>query len=376
MIRISCTQCHAVLEIDDAFAGGVCRCQHCGTIQTVPRQAPRHTPANSASPRPIPQTDSTRALYQNSRETTPSGLEDLASAVASSGLGSGLHERSTPGRPGAARAKAAGRSAAKGSPRSPLPWIIGGAALLALGVIAVVFWARPSVPVRLGSGDGRTTNGSTDIAGSNDTNDTNDTNDQNNQANAGGPRSPRDAKRPPENRPGQASFAGVPLRGRNIALLLDRGDATRDYFGNLKAAAAKSVATLNASQRFQVIFWDDGQVDAYPEAGNAPASAAEAKKVDAWLGDFFAGRQTSIDASIELAMKAPVDEMVIITGKALDLPDDFAQTVLDLRGSRNIVIHTIALGDAAPDGPLQQIATRTGGTFRKLSEMDLNDLAW
>ena len=24
------------LEIDDAFAGGVCRCQHCGTIQTVP----------------------------------------------------------------------------------------------------------------------------------------------------------------------------------------------------------------------------------------------------------------------------------------------------------------------------------------------------
>jgi hypothetical protein len=36
MIRIGCTYCKAVLTVDDAFAGGVCRCQHCGTIQVVP----------------------------------------------------------------------------------------------------------------------------------------------------------------------------------------------------------------------------------------------------------------------------------------------------------------------------------------------------
>jgi hypothetical protein len=36
MIRISCTSCKAVLSVDDGFAGGVCRCQHCGTIQVVP----------------------------------------------------------------------------------------------------------------------------------------------------------------------------------------------------------------------------------------------------------------------------------------------------------------------------------------------------
>ena len=38
MISLPCTSCKKVLEIDDAFAGGVCRCQHCGTIQTVPAQ--------------------------------------------------------------------------------------------------------------------------------------------------------------------------------------------------------------------------------------------------------------------------------------------------------------------------------------------------
>ncbi len=36
MISLPCTHCQRVLTIDEAFAGGVCRCQHCGTIQTVP----------------------------------------------------------------------------------------------------------------------------------------------------------------------------------------------------------------------------------------------------------------------------------------------------------------------------------------------------
>jgi len=34
-----------MLSIDDAFAGGVCRCQFCGTIQTVPRPSPKNSQA-------------------------------------------------------------------------------------------------------------------------------------------------------------------------------------------------------------------------------------------------------------------------------------------------------------------------------------------
>ena len=36
MISLPCSHCKTILTIDEAFAGGVCRCQHCGTIQTVP----------------------------------------------------------------------------------------------------------------------------------------------------------------------------------------------------------------------------------------------------------------------------------------------------------------------------------------------------
>ncbi|MDB5295297.1 MAG: hypothetical protein JWO31_1280, partial [Phycisphaerales bacterium] len=94
MITLICTKCKTTLEMDDAFAGGVCRCQHCGTIQTVPshlKQSARGSGANAQ-----------KALY-SSRSATgagvpSSGLDDLASVVASSGISSGLvNRRPTPG---------------------------------------------------------------------------------------------------------------------------------------------------------------------------------------------------------------------------------------------------------------------------------------
>lgn len=45
MIRLSCSRCRHMLEIDAAFAGGVCRCQFCGTIQSVPKRAVAAEPA-------------------------------------------------------------------------------------------------------------------------------------------------------------------------------------------------------------------------------------------------------------------------------------------------------------------------------------------
>lgn len=40
MLLVRCGHCSQILEIDDAFAGGVCRCKHCKTIQTVPDNVP------------------------------------------------------------------------------------------------------------------------------------------------------------------------------------------------------------------------------------------------------------------------------------------------------------------------------------------------
>src|SRR5437016_3935394 len=91
MIQINCTNCKALLQIDDAFAGGVCRCKHCGTIQTVPSKSRR---SNSATAIKQP---ASKALFQQKVRVdvgSGTGLDDLAEVVASSGLsGTGLQSR-------------------------------------------------------------------------------------------------------------------------------------------------------------------------------------------------------------------------------------------------------------------------------------------
>jgi hypothetical protein len=76
MISLTCTSCKRSLEIDDAFAGGVCRCQYCGTIQTVPanfKQGGR--PATPVGKSPGTQ----KTLYQKQaaapRSATSTGVE-------------------------------------------------------------------------------------------------------------------------------------------------------------------------------------------------------------------------------------------------------------------------------------------------------------
>ena len=86
MISITCTQCQTVLTIDDAFAGGACRCQHCGTIQTVPS---RLKPSATPQPYVSPSSTKSKALYQNQAggARSGSGIANAASATSPSGTG-------------------------------------------------------------------------------------------------------------------------------------------------------------------------------------------------------------------------------------------------------------------------------------------------
>ena len=87
MIQLTCTHCRATLEMDDGFAGGACRCKHCGTIQTVPSKLKNKTGARPA-----------RTLYQSKPDSAvpSSGLDQLANIVASSGLTSSRLRKASP----------------------------------------------------------------------------------------------------------------------------------------------------------------------------------------------------------------------------------------------------------------------------------------
>jgi hypothetical protein len=81
------------MQIDDAFAGGACRCQHCGTIQTVPKRLKPSPTTGKPNPTTPPSTAAAppKPLYE--KKVRPdlgmsSGLDELAEVVASSGLSS------------------------------------------------------------------------------------------------------------------------------------------------------------------------------------------------------------------------------------------------------------------------------------------------
>jgi len=88
MIRLTCTHCRTLLTIDDAFAGGVCRCQHCGTIQTVPSHL-KPKPGQKIDPAEALKQPKTLYQRKSRSNTVGSGLDDLADAFTGSGIASG-----------------------------------------------------------------------------------------------------------------------------------------------------------------------------------------------------------------------------------------------------------------------------------------------
>jgi hypothetical protein len=187
MIRIACTNCKTVLSIDDAFAGGVCRCQHCGTIQTVPAKK---------SSAPGQAVGAAKAIYRGSKpDGSGTGLEELAEIVASSGLsGSGLTSRRL--------TKAPANSPAPAIPKNLVPIFVAVAAIILVLVIIIIWLVARD----------RSASSATMVAPQ--------------------PTAQASAASMP-------SFCGMNLDGTSVIFLLDRGSSTQDYFAALKDANAE-----------------------------------------------------------------------------------------------------------------------------------------
>jgi hypothetical protein len=348
MIQLTCTNCKMVLTIDEAFVGGACRCQHCGTIQTVP--APRTVSRRPATPGAAPSSSQavppSKALYQGSG---PAGGEDdlaaLVQAVASSGLtGTGL--RSLAQR----RAAGPGSGPAARPGRDHRNLIIGGIIgaaiiLLAIGVTIVVALTRPAstpqatlpsqadpasaaTPARLSGADG-----------------------------SAKPASPAMA--------GEASYMSLPLAGPGIVYVLDRGQGTSETFDAIKGAAYLSIRSLGPQRQFQILFWDrDNQIIATPADGLKPATEQAVEEARRVMADVFFGGQTRIGVAMQKAVEQNPAEIVIASGK-YGLDDEFVKAVLDARKSSTARVHAVSLGSAGSPEALRQVAEKTGGQFRE-----------
>jgi hypothetical protein len=341
MIAITCTNCKADLMIDDAFAGGVCRCQYCGTIQTVPAKS-KASASPMATPKPVA-ANAQKALFQNQsrvRQAAASapgtGLDDIASAVASSGLSdSGL----TNSRLGTAKADAKARAT---KPKSPLLLILIGSGVLIVLLLVVLI-------VVLASGHGSSKGGGSD-----------GTADTGNTGTASG-----------------SNFCGIPLHMGSVIFVLDRGNSLSNDFDTLKAVTFNTLDQLGPARKFQVILWDNDSGPAeYPAGQMKDATNGATSEARRYFQDTIATGRSHLSGALKEAASRGPQEIVIATGKgAFELDDEDVAVLRSLIG-KNIRVDAIQIQTSpSPIPELQEVSRATGGQFRVVSPSDLRNLA-
>jgi len=371
MISISCTNCKTLLTIDDAFAGGVCRCQHCGTIQTVPARVREGSSSSGAVAQAAATIGKSKTLYQartRSGGPAPSGtgLDQLAEIIASSGLSSG-------------NLTAARKSAVQSSPPAPKAQgnrvIIAAAAVIILAlVVVIVLLMRNKAPDTSASNTPAPTGGQT-VAPSNA-----------NVPNPGVSRvNPKNGQNPTPNSqtpavatPSKPSFVGLDLSSAaSVVYILDRGTATRDSLDDLRAATIRSIQSLGPGRKFQVMFWTDGGSPPTFPAALQEATPENIDAVRASLGEIFAiSTRTDFKTPFEKALAENPSVIILATGKGSQLDDSFVKTALDLRKAKNssAKIYTFSIGSPGDGKLLQTLAEKTGGQVVELSAGELHGL--
>ncbi len=330
MIELTCANCRNTLEVDDAFAGGVCRCQYCGTIQTVPKPGARAA-APGQGKRASVGSNEPKALYQVKSRTglssAPSGLEELAEVVHSSGLSSGLAHRTT------RTITTATPAQQKASNRTTLIAFVAGFVVVSLLCVVAAI-------VVFSGGD------ETEIGGNVDSL----------------PRTP--------------SFYKTELASDKVIYVIDRGDATATYFPTIKQLIARSVASLGEDRRFAVVLWNNGGDDAFPlQGGSTYANPDEIANVKKWLDDVSTGRATSVESALDNAIAQKPGEIVLLTAKGDQLGfTDFAADVLKAVKGKDIKLHCFSLGESPADDPLRTIARESKGTFTHIGRTEIGQL--
>jgi biopolymer transport protein ExbD len=310
MIQITCTSCKRVLSIDDAFAGGVCRCQFCGTIQTVPARGSAQKAAAGAAKGP-------KTLFENkARGVTGvgsgSGLEDLADIVQSSSGLSDPNLRKPPAAP------------TPPPPKNLTPLLgISAAVILVLLIVVLVMAFHGSGASSAGTGPIPINNPSTPA-----------------------PNAP----------PAAPSFCGVPIDHSRVVYLVDDGASSADVLDTIKTVMFKSINSLGPDRQFLVLFWNPN-TETYPSDETSFAFAVK--------------DNTDPLPGLKTALADNPGQIILVTAKAGDLDDSLIAKVAALRGNSTAHIDCIAVNGVPGDKVLAKIAAQSGGTFVPLPDSQL-----
>ncbi|HYE19930.1 MAG TPA: hypothetical protein VEA69_15885 [Tepidisphaeraceae bacterium] len=379
MIQINCTQCKTLLTIDEAFAGGVCRCQHCGTIQTVPKHL-KDQPANdggggSGGIATQVATKTQKTLYQKKTAVgdgggnSGTGLDDLANIV-SSGLTSNRLKKKGDGGGGNGAGTKSARVAAPAANRKMVMILSGAGVVIALLVGIIVVMA-----LKGGDGDNKAVainDNKKPVPQDVKVNNPETVTGNNTETGTG-----NSGKTALEFKPKIAGFLGQTIGEKSVAYVIDCGQAagSEGRFDMLRRAIAKSLRSLGEGKKFQVIFWSRDPKAAqqfFPKDGLASANAKNVADCVAWMEGVSPSGVPQITPALDKAFKGKPDAVMIVAMK-VGLDDTFSAAVLKKRGDMksNAKLYTFSINQSDAAGPLQKIANDTKGAYKAVSLQDL-----
>lgn len=367
MIQLQCSNCNTVLSIDDAFAGGVCRCQFCGTIQTVPdKGGGSRSDAQTDQPSPKP-LYKRKGRIESALSPYSDSLEQVADQIPSSGLGNsalvnGVHRRSVASdsvplssqvpmsgipmssqMPMSSTTEAAQRQAmqTQGHIHSPatrhsssrnrlLVAMAGGFAAIALGVGIWAMLDHKHDTPKLKSETPKLTSQETgELA----------------------------APTP--------SLAGVEFKGDTFVYLIDRSGCSAQVFQDMVRSCERSIETLGASRKFQVMVMNADHVVIYPKSGPANANTSNRTGLSHGIGDDVYLTQTRNTTEIfSKAIESTPDAIVLLS--AAEQTPAFTETVLAALGKNPRPVYAFYVGSATSPG-LSDLASATGGEYAQIN---------
>lgn len=373
---VQCFHCSNILELDEGFRGGVCRCSQCGALLQVPRATPgKGEKVRPATPPPPDQAQQVRpgspvsepglsrgALARPAAPLPPASAAPLVSPPSplitrmpvapppGSQTLAELTSRKLPTEPPMHR-----RESGEHAARPELPsghnqylWIFGGGmVLLLIGVVVGMLFLLPSLrgeketKPKSGIGVGSTVipTGSRTVA-----------------------------------QPKGPSFLGIPLTGKKIVLSIDAGSSFRDRgFEYILLGVKQAVGSLAADQSLRLAVWEETGVRLVPEEGFVHKE--QRTPILEALDSLVAQGATPEGKCLKDSLETGADQVIFVTAKLTPWAATSATDLMSYRRMNQRVDVVRVLSPEAELMPvLEQLCNLTNGKFLVLDQGQLDGL--
>ena len=364
-IMVQCHKCSTVLELDDGFRGGVCRCSRCGTLLQVPIEAGHVASASRrASPEAGPSSTGRPAAPDSDSIATGSGIGSGMRRPAAPPVGSGAFAGSGAfSRPPSAQARAGGesRSPATHAARATTPvsraasvphkqrwlgldplvfWSLVAVALLFLVAVGLVIWQIMGQESRR-SATSTYTSSSAHHSGNG------------------------------THAPSGPLFLGIPLTGDKIIFSLDGSSANINSFSYVTQGVQEAVATLAPDQQFRVAIWRSKGLTLLPAQGWLRRSEVKAlRPMLHHLRNAISYGSNNTLKSMLASLALGGNQVIFVTAK-FQMPHNLV-AAMEAKRSPGQRLDIISVDGERRE--LQKLAQQCDGQFHKYTVSELNSM--